>query len=465
MHAPSLDQFGQKFANAQEGCEAATQDLVDDYFGPLTAFFERRGAHDPESSANDALERAIRKGDSERIDSGPAFRAFLYAIARNQAKNEFRTRERRVTIDLVDEPIDLDLNNAAPSAENVVFDGLMAADLLTQVKPDQAEVLELRFIDGYSVKETAALTGKSVPAINALQRRGLATLRQVVGAVVVVLLVLLGVRFATDQAERGPVISDDLPSEIGELPADGDGDAENGAPLIVETEEPGDGGAKEVRKNEPATEVAGISTTVTVPTPQAQLLDDLLRGLATGQLPTEDVDDTPEGPKAPIVTVNGAGASPAGTTDTGTDTQATPAEDDDAIDITLPWVPEVGDAAALPNLPAPLIRPATPGTQDRVAPVVVDDGNDEEEASPTSSTTTSSTTTSTTSTSTPASSSSTAPTSSSTAPTTVVEEDDGSGVIPAVTEPIGDAFGAIKSLVTSPVSWFEDTTEAIDVSQ
>ena len=133
MHAPSLDQFGQKFANAQEGCEAATQGLVDDYFGPLTAFFERRGAHDPESSANDALERAIRKGDRERIDSGPAFRAFLYAIARNQAKNEFRTRERRVTIDLVDEPIDLDLNNAAPSAENIVFDGLMAADLLTQV--------------------------------------------------------------------------------------------------------------------------------------------------------------------------------------------------------------------------------------------------------------------------------------------------------------------------------------------
>ena len=454
MQAPSVDRFGEQFAEAQAGDNAAMLELVDDFFDPLTAFFERRGAHDPESSANDAIERAIRHGDPERIDSSPAFRAFLYAIARNQAKNEFRTRERRPVIDLVEEPARLPWRTA-PSAESVVFDEIAAEDLLAQVKPDQAEVLELRFLDGYTVKETAALVGKSVPAVNALQRRGLTRLRQVVGTVLAVVLVWVGVRVVLAPPQTAPVISEDHPSEIGELPTENEDVLEDGAPVIVDVE-----GVTEVitETTEPTPEpvVDDRDRSVTL---QSQLLDALENGQFNARFIT-----TTTSLVAPTTSLVGRNTLPVAAPTTAP--VIGPAEPNPQT----PGNPAIGQTGDLPtDMPDPVIRqPETP--RNAVAPEVIIEvtiagaptsvlpAPEQPEAGTTtvSSTSTSSTTSTTTS---------LVPPVDTGAPAAAPEATTSTSILPdGLTDPIGDAFGAVKSLVSEPLSWFEDTNDAIDIT-
>jgi RNA polymerase sigma-70 factor (ECF subfamily) len=54
-------------------------------------------------------------------------------------------------------------------------------DALTQLTPEQQHVLVLRFGEGYSLEETAALLKKNVNAVKALQFRALTSLQRHIG--------------------------------------------------------------------------------------------------------------------------------------------------------------------------------------------------------------------------------------------------------------------------------------------
>jgi RNA polymerase sigma-70 factor (ECF subfamily) len=60
----------------------------------------------------------------------------------------------------------------------------MVNDAYAQLTPDQQHVLALRFGQGYSLEETAALMNKNVNAVKALQFRALASLQREVGEVI-----------------------------------------------------------------------------------------------------------------------------------------------------------------------------------------------------------------------------------------------------------------------------------------
>ena len=47
--------------------------------------------------------------------------------------------------------------------------------------PEQQQVVLLRFVEGFSLQETAQITGKKVNAVSVLQNRAIAKLRQVLG--------------------------------------------------------------------------------------------------------------------------------------------------------------------------------------------------------------------------------------------------------------------------------------------
>jgi RNA polymerase sigma-70 factor (ECF subfamily) len=61
-------------------------------------------------------------------------------------------------------------------------DRRLAADQITgamkHLTEEQQRVIELRFMEGRSTSQTAALTGKSEEAVKKLQARGLASLRR-----------------------------------------------------------------------------------------------------------------------------------------------------------------------------------------------------------------------------------------------------------------------------------------------
>ncbi len=203
------DSFHQTFSQAQSGHPAALQAVVGEFIPPVEYFLRRRGVSDPESTANSVVERALRSGDADRMVHAAAFRSYVFAIARNEVVNQHRYRGRRVTLDLVDDPAEVGSLATAPGAETLVLSSMAVDELLSHVSHEQAEVIELRVLEGQTLEATAKILGKSVPAVTSLQYRGLARLRQAVSVVVALVVVLLVSRLLDRDTVDAPVISDD----------------------------------------------------------------------------------------------------------------------------------------------------------------------------------------------------------------------------------------------------------------
>jgi RNA polymerase sigma-70 factor (ECF subfamily) len=121
----------------------------------------------------------------ERIDRfewrNLPFQHWLVRIARNAVVDHYRGRRRATS------PID-ELRDAAidePGLDERVARDQEAAALraaLAHLPDEQRDVLILRFIEGYSHSETAAVLGKSVVAVRQIQVRALRALHKLLEA-------------------------------------------------------------------------------------------------------------------------------------------------------------------------------------------------------------------------------------------------------------------------------------------
>lgn len=98
-------------------------------------------------------------------DQGRPIVAWLLGIARHRTLDYFRKRGRETGSAI--EP-----SVAGPDSRLEV-----ALTYLCRLTPEQREVMELRFVEDYSLEDVAGLTGRSVGAVKALQHRALARLR------------------------------------------------------------------------------------------------------------------------------------------------------------------------------------------------------------------------------------------------------------------------------------------------
>ena len=108
---------------------------------------------------------------------GPAlFRGWLLQIARNLAIDHFRRKAAHPI-----EPIQEDITSGEKVVEIVErgLNSLLLRESLSQLNEEQRDVILLRFIEGFSIHQTAATLHKSEDAIKGLQRRALMSLREV----------------------------------------------------------------------------------------------------------------------------------------------------------------------------------------------------------------------------------------------------------------------------------------------
>lgn len=143
------------------------------------AFYLLGDHHD----AEDVTERTFLSalGNIGRFrDEGASFRSWLFRIAHNEVVNGLRQRRRRRTLPLYD------------AAERVTHDdpgrlvGMAdeARELrraLSQLPDDRRWVIVLRFVDGLSSREIAAVLGRSEGAVRVLQHRALRDLAAKLG--------------------------------------------------------------------------------------------------------------------------------------------------------------------------------------------------------------------------------------------------------------------------------------------
>jgi RNA polymerase sigma-70 factor (ECF subfamily) len=106
-----------------------------------------------------------------------SFSGWLYRIAHNLVIDHYRRRDRQGTVDIEEAPpMASDLEDPVETAEmNIDAERLRAA--IRRLTDEQAEVVSLRFLEGYSIAEVAEMTNRTEGAIKALQYRAVTTLR------------------------------------------------------------------------------------------------------------------------------------------------------------------------------------------------------------------------------------------------------------------------------------------------
>lgn len=115
--------------------------------------------------------------------SGPTsnLRSYLYEMVYHLIVDETRYAQRRA-------PLDVLMNTGAEARaglgrveDPLLFDIILHA-MENDLTPDQRHVIVLRFIEGFSLRETAAILGKGESHIKVIQSRALKKIRKIFDA-------------------------------------------------------------------------------------------------------------------------------------------------------------------------------------------------------------------------------------------------------------------------------------------
>lgn len=167
--------------------ERALGELYDRYANRISSYIYRRIGN--EEITNDLTSDVFLKM-LEAIRSDTAWKSsysgWLYRIAHNRVIDFYRQRDRQNLVSLEDSMISTD-NDSHP------FDYAVRKELadklriyLGRLTEEQQEVIEMRFLDGYSISEVVEILSKegdpkTEGSIKALQYRGTQALRQLMG--------------------------------------------------------------------------------------------------------------------------------------------------------------------------------------------------------------------------------------------------------------------------------------------
>ena len=105
-------------------------------------------------------------------------RSYLYQTAYHCMIDEARYSRRRAPLDVTDWLYETRDSTALPLEDRVLFREMLHA-IRDELTDDQRHVIVLRFLEGCSLNETAAILGKRVEHIKVIQSRAMAVLRRV----------------------------------------------------------------------------------------------------------------------------------------------------------------------------------------------------------------------------------------------------------------------------------------------
>lgn len=146
----------------------------------VLGYFRARGVDDAEALTQDVFVDVLPKlGNIRGGEKG--LRTFIFSVAHARLVDHNRRRERTPYLGEYDPLGD---ERFSISAEEQVIGSLGGgiADLLHLLNEEQREVLVLRIVADLSIDQVARIMDKSTGAIKQLQRRGLATLKELVTA-------------------------------------------------------------------------------------------------------------------------------------------------------------------------------------------------------------------------------------------------------------------------------------------
>jgi RNA polymerase sigma-70 factor (ECF subfamily) len=151
--------------------------VYDEYYQPLYRYIYRQvgdveTTRDLTAEVFHRLLRAVQRGTSP--DQHLA--AWLYRTAHNIVVDHYRRQEHRQHLSLDEALINADDDPVGTAERRISAAQVRAA--LQHLTPDQRQVIVLKFLEGLSNQEVAAVLEKPVGAVKSLQHRALAALQR-----------------------------------------------------------------------------------------------------------------------------------------------------------------------------------------------------------------------------------------------------------------------------------------------
>jgi RNA polymerase sigma-70 factor (ECF subfamily) len=168
---------GQLVREAQHGDRRALAALYSAYRAPVYRYITYRVgdpalAEDLTADVFVSMVRHIGSYDSR----GRPFLAWLYVVAGNTCKMHYR-RQQLANFEPLPETMTADMSGPEEIAQLRLTQARLL-NAMPRLTEDQRQVILLKFIEGFSNAEVAAILDKSEGAIRVLQHRALAALRQ-----------------------------------------------------------------------------------------------------------------------------------------------------------------------------------------------------------------------------------------------------------------------------------------------
>lgn len=166
---------------AQQGDAEAFGQVYDAYVDSIYRYlYYRVGSHAlAEDLTSETFLRALRRIDSFTWQ-GKDIGAWFVTIARNLVTDHVKSSRFKLEVSTADM---LDADRADDGIEDEVLGRLQSEvllDAIRRLKPDQQECIVLRFLQGLSVAETAAVLERSDGAVKQLQLRAVRALSKLV---------------------------------------------------------------------------------------------------------------------------------------------------------------------------------------------------------------------------------------------------------------------------------------------
>jgi RNA polymerase sigma-70 factor (ECF subfamily) len=151
--------------------------IYDECYQPIYRYVYRQ-VGDVETARDLAAEVFHRLLRTVQSDGSPDRhpKAWLYRTAHNIVVDHYRRQQHRRHLPLDDELINANDDPAGAAERRLSAAQVRAA--LQHLTPDQRQVIVLKFLEGLSNQEVAAVIDKPVGAVKSLQHRGLAALQR-----------------------------------------------------------------------------------------------------------------------------------------------------------------------------------------------------------------------------------------------------------------------------------------------
>ena len=152
------------------GDEAALREIFERYAPRLRGLFRRHLFR--EDQAADLVQQTFLQLHRARKDfrAGSPLRPWLYTIALNLQRRLFRTLARKPATSLEGEPADAG-DGPSQAIERLERIAKVQA-ALSQISPQQREVIELHWFEGLPFAEVARVVGASLSAVKVRAHRG-----------------------------------------------------------------------------------------------------------------------------------------------------------------------------------------------------------------------------------------------------------------------------------------------------